>query len=69
MPLLEKDTMDGQGEKDQDTDKSNGATDVDHQQQPEAGLGGARTRRFLTRKSASNRMKAQSTLISSIKAM
>ena len=61
--------MDGTSEKDPNSDKTDGATNDDLEQQTEAGQGGAKTRRFLTRKSASNRLKAQATFLTSIRAM
>ena len=69
MPVVERDNMDGTSEKDPNTDKTDGATNNDLQQHTEAGPGGPETRRFLTRKTASNRLKAQATFITSIRAM
>ena len=69
MPVVERENMDGTSEKDHNSDKTDGATNDDLQQHTEAGPGGAKTRRFLTKKTASNRLKAQATFITSIRAM
>ena len=63
MPVIEKDTMEGQG----DTGETNEEVSrTEHQEQTGSGT---KPRQFLTRASAANRMKAQATLITSIRAM